>query len=91
MNAMKNRIELTRNQLAHLSATGNIARFDGADVVVTLQGEMYAGKLEAYSNGTSIVHFAIPGIYFNQNSMEITSKLNNNYASHALEAMSTKR
>lgn len=91
MKAMKSHTNFTRNQLAHLSATGNIAQFDGADVVVTLQGEMYAGKLEAYSNGTSIVHFTIPGIYFNQDSMEITSALNNNYTAHALEALITKR
>lgn len=86
-NGVVMKLNFTREQLAHLSTNGNIDRFDSLTVVAKLQGNFYHGRLEARGDGTAIVHFDTSISYFNNESFEITSPLNNNYVSHALEGL----
>lgn len=81
-----NRI-LNRTVVAELSASRKIAQYDGQSVKVTLQGAEFPGRLRADQDGTAIVVFDTPGIYFGENKFEIASHLFNNFTAHALEGL----
>lgn len=80
----------TREQVAQMSAQGTIFDLDGKTVIVTLQGADFPAVLKADQDGTAIVVFATPGIYFGEIEVEIASPLYNNFTLHALERLAVK-
>lgn len=81
-----NRI-LNRTAVAELSASRKVAQYDGQPVKVTLQGAEFPGRLRADQDGTAVVVFDTPGIYFGEDEHEIASHLYNNFTSHSLERL----
>lgn len=80
----------TRDQIAHMSADKTITSLDRKTVTVTLQGADFPARLHADQDGTAIVVFDTPGIYFGENKVEIASPLFNNFTAHVLERLAVK-
>ena len=87
------------DQLTTLSRKGDIARFDGKNVVVTVDGEQFAGKLESYVDGFSVVSLFVPGAYLKRDNMgvwheqsfiDITSPMFENYLAEGVEGLSVE-
>lgn len=78
---------LTRTAVAELSASRKIAQYDGQPVKVALQGAEFPGLLQADQDGTAVVVFDTPGIYFGESKVEIASHLYNNFTLHALDRL----
>lgn len=77
----------TRDQIAHMSADKTIATLDRKKGTVTLQGAEFPVRVYADTDGTAIVVFDTPGIYFGENKFEIASHLFNNFTAHALDRL----
>lgn len=80
----------TRDQIAHMSADKTISSLDRKKGTVALQGAEFPIQVHADSDGTAIVVFDSPGIYFGENKFEIASPMFNNFTAHVLEGLSVK-
>lgn len=80
----------TRDQIATMSADRTIADLNGKKVLVGLQGVQFPATVKADAEGTAVVVFETPGIYFGKEEFEIASHLFNNFTAHALEGLSYK-
>lgn len=78
---------LNRNAIATLSASGQIAKYNGSTVQAYLQGAAFPGTLRATEDGTATVVFDTPGIYFGQDEHEVAGPLNNNFAAQVVDRL----
>lgn len=77
--------QLNRTDVATLAASGKLAAFNGKDAKVTLQGASFPGTLRASEDGTTVIVFSTPGIYFGETEFEIAGPLYNNLTAQSLE------
>lgn len=81
-------LEFTPKEVSRLSATGDINRFDGLNVLVNLNDKLYAGVLDTKFDGTAIVNFKDGNDYYAMLSYEIASPYNRGYVAEVVDGLS---